>query len=171
MKYRDLNHDEIIAVTTLNCCANAIAANLPKLERRLKNGGNGRSIGLTKGAAKAVGNVVGTVLQEAPDEDQRQMIINRMSRLQLQFGVVRKHPENLIIMEVDDARTLLAPVLEKCDLECPCISYDENGNQVGNVAMVKACETRKALKRIGLKEVGLSIECPYQMLLGRERKG
>lgn len=170
MKYRDLNHEEIVAITTLNCCANAIADKLPKVERRLKSIGNGRWIGLVKGASKAVENVVSNIIQEAPDEDQRQMIINRMSRLQLQFGVVRKHPESLVIMSTDDARILIAPVLEKCDLECPCITYDEEGNRIGNAAMVKGCEIRKALKRIGLKEVGLSMDCPYQMLLGKGRK-
>lgn len=167
MKYRKLNNDEIIAVTTLNCCANAIRENLPRLERRLKAGGKGRCIGLLNGAAKTVANVVQFAIEESPDPDQRQMIINRMSRLKLQFGHVRKHPEELVIMTKHDAEILLAPVLEKCDLECPCITYDDDGNRIGNPAMVKSCETRKALKRIGLSELGLSMDCPYQMLTGK----
>ena len=167
MKYRQLNSDEIIAVTTLNCCANAILDNLPKVERRLKNIGNGRMVGLMKGASKSVANAVQSIIEENPDLDQQHMIITRMSRLQLQFGHVRKHPEDLVIMTKHDAEILLAPVLEKCDIECPCITYDENGNRIGNAAMVKSCETRKALKRIGLSEVGLSMDCPYQMIMGK----
>lgn len=167
MKYRQLNHEEIVAVTTLNCCANAILENLPKLERRLKNNGNGRLVGLTKGAAKTVANVVQRTIEENPDLDQQQMIITRMSRLKLQFGNVRKHPEDLVIMTQHDADILLAPVMEKCDLDCPCITYDADGNRIGNAAMVKGCEIRKALKRIGLSETGLSMDCPYQMLTGK----
>ena len=168
MKYRQLNNDEIIATTTLNCCANAVEANLPKLERRLRENGKGRYIGLCKGAIKIILKIVLAVIQESPDPDQRHMITTRMSRLQLQFGHVRKHPESLVIMDKHDAEILLAPVLEKCDIDCPCITYDADGNRVGNVAMVKGCETRKALKRVGLSEVGISAECPYQMIL---RKG
>ena len=168
MKYRQLNNDEIVAVTTLNCCANAILDNLPKLERRLKNSGNGRMIGLLKGAAKSVANVVQRTIEENPDTDVQHMIITRMSRLKLQFGHVRKHPEELVIMTKADAETLLAPVLDRCDLECPCILEDEDGDRIVSTAMVKACETRKALKRIGLSEVGLSMDCPYQMIKGGE---
>ena len=166
MKYRQLNSDEIVAVTTLNCCANAILDNLPKLERRLKNSGNGRMIGLLKGAAKCVANVVQHTIEENPDKDVQHMIITRMSRLKLQFGHVRKHHEELVIMTKADAETLLAPVLDRCDLECPCISEDDDGDRIVNTAMVKACETRKALRRIGLAEIGLSMDCPYQLIKG-----
>lgn len=164
MKYRELNNEEVAATTTFNCCANAILDNLPKVERRLKASGNSKWIGLTKGAAKVIARVVQLLIEESPDLDQRHMILTRMSRLQLQFGHVRKHPEELVIMTQHDAEILLAPVLEKCDLDCPCITYDGDGNRIGNAAMVKGCEVRKALKRIGLSEVGLSMDCPYQML-------
>ena len=167
MKYRQLNHDEVVATTTLNCCANAVLDNVAKVERRLKNCGNGRMIGLLKGASKNIANVVETLIKESPDLDQQQMIITRMSRLKLQFGVVRKHPEELVIMSQHDAEILLAPLFEKCDLDCPCIYYDEEGNKIGNAAMVKGCEIRKALKRIGISEYGLSADCPYQMLTGK----
>lgn len=33
MPYRELSTDEIIGVTTLNCCANAISDNLTKLHK------------------------------------------------------------------------------------------------------------------------------------------
>lgn len=170
MKYRELNHEEVVATTTFNCCANAILDNLPNVERRLKANGNGRWIGLIKGASKVIAKVVQLLIEESPDPDQQQMILRRMSRLKLQFGTVRKHPEELVIMTQNDAEILLAPVLEKCDLECPCITYDDDGNRIGNAAMVKSCETRKALKRIGLSEVGLSMDCPYQMLTGKSDK-
>lgn len=168
MKYRQLNNEEIIAVTTLNCCANAVLDNLPKVEHRLKFNSKGRMIGMLKGASKIIAKAVQCLIEENNDPDQQQMIINRMSRLKLQFGHVRKHPEELVIMTKHDAEILLAPVLEKCDLECPCITYDEEGNRIGNNAMVKGCETRKALKRIGLSEVGLNMDCPYQMMTGKE---
>ena len=167
MKYRELNHEEVVATTTFNCCANAILDNLPKVERRLKASGNGRKIGQLKGASKVIANVVQALIEESPDPDQQQMILTRMSRLKLQFGMVRKHPEELVIMTQHDAEILLAPVLEKCDLDCPCITYDADGNRIGNASMVKGCEIRKALKRIGLSETGLSMDCPYQMLTGK----
>lgn len=166
---RELRSDEVIALTTLNCCANAILDNLPQLEKRLKGAGKGRLFGMAKGASKALAKLVQAVIEESGDPDQQTMIIRRMRGLHLQFGYVRKHPDDLVMMSRDDAETLLAPVLEKCDLECPCITYDEDGNRVGNVAMVKACETRKALKRIGLSENGIGMDCPYQMLMGRDK--
>lgn len=165
-KYRKPSNDEVVAVTTLNCCANAVLDNLPKIERRIKSSGNGRYIGLLKAASKIIANVVKLIIEEDPDPDSRAMIITRMSRLKLQFGHVRKHPEELVIMTIGDAQTLLAPVLDRCDLECPCISDDEDGCRTVNTAMVKACETRKALKRIGLAEVGLSMDCPYRLIAG-----
>lgn len=166
MSYRKLSSEEVIALTTINCCVNAFFDKVPHLERRLKRSGMGRLLGLAKGAAKVISKVVQVVIEEAPDEDQRAMILTRMSRLQLQFGVVRKHPENLIIMTQEDAETLIAPVLEKCDLECPCISEDDEGNRFVNAAMVKGCEIRKALVRSGVSENGLGSECPYQFVKG-----
>ena len=170
MKCRPLSSDEIVAVTTLNCCANAILDNLEKLRRRLKSCGLGYMIGLLIGAARIIARVVQSVIEESPDADQRQMVLIRMSRLQLQFGHVRKHPEDLVIMTKADAETLFAPVLDRCDLECPCITLDADGNSVCDKAAVKACETRKALKRAGLSEVGLSMDCPYQMMAGGNRE-
>lgn len=167
MKNRDLSSDEIIAITTLNCCANAIRDMLPKLQRRLKATGNARRIGLAKGAAESIARVVKCMIEASPDEDQQQMVINRMSRLHLQFGHVRKHPEELVIMSAADADTLLSPVLEKCDLDCPCVLLDETGETVIDRSYVKGCEIRKALKRVGVSEVGLSKECPYQFVLER----
>lgn len=166
MTYRKLSGEEVVALTTINCCVNAFYDKLPQLERRLKNQGKGRLIGLAKGAAKIIGKVVEAVIEEAPDEDQKAMILTRMSRLHLQFGAVRKHPEELIIMTQADAQTLIAPVLEKCDLECPCISEDDDGNRYVNSAMVKGCEIRKALVRSGVSENGLGAECPYQFVKG-----
>lgn len=166
--YRQLNNEEIVAVTTLNCCANAVLDNLPKVEPRLKYNGKGRMIGMLKGASKIIANAVQSLIEENNDRDQQAMIITRMSRLKLQFGHVRKHPEELVIMSKADAETLLAPVLDRCDLECPCISENDDGDRIVNAAMVKACETRKALKRIGLAEVGLSMDCPYQMMMCKE---
>lgn len=169
MNKRQLSDEEIIALQTMNCCANAIIDKLPKVERRLKANGKGRLIGMLKGAAKIIANAVQCLVETDNDLDHQAMILLRMSRLKLQFGFVRKHPEDLIVMTCEDAQTLLAPALEKCDLECPCITIDENGNQICNKAMVKACETRKALKRIGMRETGLSMDCPYQMMTGNEK--
>ena len=114
-----------------------------------------------------VAEVVEHLLTESEDEDEQALIIKKMSRLQLQFGYVRKHPETLVMMNADDAQTLLAPVLEKCDLECPCIEYEENGDRKMVQRLVKGCETRKALKRLVLAELGLSMECPYRMMVGK----
>lgn len=165
MKYRDFSGEEVAALQTLHCCANAIGDNLPKLKRRMKSAGLGRMFGLLSGAAAVVTKCVWALLMSCPDEDKRFSIQTRMSRLHLQFGHVRKHPEDLVMMTTKDAETLLAPVLEKCDLECPCSLEACGGNQKLHEALVKSCETRKALKRIGVSEVGLSMECPYQMMV------
>lgn len=165
MKYRELSTEEIIALTTMDCCSKALADNLPKVERRLKATGRGRWIGLIKASSAAIANLVTFLIAESPDPDQQIMIRNRMSRLKLQFGHVRKSPEDLIIMSVEDAQTLLAPCLDKCDIDCPCSLEACNGNVKLHTALVKSCETRKALKRIGVSEVGLSMECPYQMMV------
>lgn len=164
MHNRQLNNDEVIALQTYNCCSQAILDNLSKLERRLKAYHLGWMIGLLKGAAKILHNVVLRILMTEEDPDLRQRIIIRMSKLQLQFGHTRKHPEPLVILTIKDAQTLLGPVLEKCDLECPCITYDDAGNKICDPTMVKGCEIRKALRRAGLAEVGISADCPYQMI-------
>jgi hypothetical protein len=165
MKYRELSTEEIIAITTLNCCANAISDNLPKLARRFKAIGKGNLIGLLMGASAAAAKAVDLLITESPDPDRQIMIRNRMGSLQLQFGYTRKHPDDLVIMSKEDAQILLSPCLDKCDLECPCSLEACNGNMKMHTALVKACETRKALKRIGVSEVGLSMECPYQMMV------
>lgn len=165
MLYRELSTDEIVAVTTLNCCANAILDNLPKLNRRL----NDKQKNAMKEAQSLIGAIVRDVIEESPDPDQQAMILTRMGRLKLQFGVVRKHPEDLVVMTADDAQTLLAPVLDRCDLDCPCVSIDDDVDKLISRELVRRCETRKALKRIGLAEVGLSMECPYQMMGGKAK--
>lgn len=164
MYRKQLSNDEIIALQTYDCCSKAVIDNLPKLERRLKANHMGRLIGLLKGTSKLLHMVVVRLIMTEEDPDMRQRIINRMAKLQLQFGHTRKHPEPLVILSVNDAQTLLAPVLEKCDLECPCVIYDDEGNKMCDHAMVKSCEIRKALKRAGMAEVGLSMDCPYQMI-------
>lgn len=166
MNTRQLNTDEVIAVTTWNCSANAILDNLPNVERRFRENGQADMIEQIKGAVKIIAGAVQHLIEYGNDPDQQIMIQNRMSRLKLQYGYVRKHPESLVIMTRDDAETLLAPVLEKCDLECPCVELDKDGHTICIPAMVKACETRKALKRTGISEAGLSMDCPYQFITG-----
>ena len=39
-----------------------------------------------------------------------------------------------------------------------------------NAAMVKGCEIRKALKRIGVSESGLSMDCPYQLMTSETKR-
>lgn len=119
-------------------------------------------------AARLIAEVVEGVITESGDEDQQKMILTRMSRLKLQFGAVRRQPETLVIMTADDAQTLLSPVLDRCDLECPM--DDETLTDAQRRECIKRCETRKALKRIGLSEVGLSMDCPYQMMPGGKDK-
>lgn len=168
MHTREMSHEEIIGTTTLNVCVNAIRDSADKLARRLTEEQK-RTI---EQSAHNLADVVKQLIEGEGDEDQREMILRRMSRLKLQFGVVRKHPEDLVIMTMEDAQTLLAPVLERCDLDCPCVECTPDGERSVRRAMVKGCETRKALKRLGLAEVGLSMECPYQYIVaGKGRAG
>ena len=161
MHDREMSHEEIIGTTTLNVCVNAIRDNVKKLSRRLTDD---QKRAVEKSAAQ-VAEVVKQLIEGDGDEDQREMILRRMSRLKLQFGMVRKHPEDLVVMTMEDAQTLLAPVLDRCDLDCPCVECTSDGERTVRRAMVKGCETRKALKRLGLAEVGLSMDCPYQYIV------
>jgi hypothetical protein len=166
--YRALSTPEVKGVTTLNCCANAVRDCMPDFGRRFSRPGHDGWMDKLDTAARLIAEVVEGVVTESGDEDQQKMILTRMSRLKLQFGAVRKQPETLVIMTVDDAQTLLAPVLDRCDLECPM--DDETLTDAQRRECIKRCETRKALKRIGLSEVGLSMDCPYQMMPGGKDK-
>lgn len=165
--YRKLSSDEIINTTTANCCANALRDCAQKLARRLK--GSGLENNLAQ-AADLVAAVVEFIIEGAPDPDQRTMILRRMGSLQLQFGHTRKHPEDVVIMSMPDAQTLLAPLFDHCDMECPFDAIAEDGSRVCDRAAVKACEVRKALVRIGVSENGLGGECKYQFLMGKKEE-
>ena len=164
--YKQLSDEEVIGITTINCCANAVEDCAEKLKRRV----NPQRLRDLEEAVVAMKGLVKDVLDGAPDEDQREMILRRMSRLKLQFGAVRKHPEELVMLSMEDAQTLLAPVLDRCDLDCPCVSVDEDGDKTVSTLLVKQCETRKALKRAGVAELGLGMACPYQFLTGGKKK-
>lgn len=160
--YRKLSTEEIAPLTTANCCANALRDSAPKLARRLK--GSGLENNLAQ-AADLVAAVVQYIIEGAPDPDQRTMILRRMGSLKLQFGHTRKHPEDLVMMGMGDAQTLLAPLFDRCDIDCPYDALSESGVTC-NQAAIKACEARKALVRIGVAETGLGGGCKYQFLLG-----
>lgn len=164
--YKQLSDEEVIGITTINCCANAVEDCAKKIARRL---GEKQKQAISN-AVQVMKETVKAVLDAAPDEDQREMILRRMSRLQLQFGAVRKHPEEMVMLSMEDAQTLLAPVLDRCDLDCPCVSIDDDGDKAVSTLLVKQCETRKALKRAGVAELGLGMECPYQFLTGGKKK-
>ena len=161
--YRKLSTEEVKSLTTDNCCANALMDTAPKLARRLR--GSGLEENLTK-AADLVAAVVEYIIEGAPDPDQRTMILRRMAGLKLQFGHTRKHPEDIVIMDMHDAQMLLAPLFDRCDLECPFEATDADGNRIADRAAVKGCEIRKALIRLGVAETGLGGDCRFQYLMG-----
>ena len=165
--YKRLNTEEVAAVKTLIVAAAAVEDKLPLIARRLKGMGKGSQVWLLKGAQKQLMNATWAVVRESPDVDQQEYIMRRVDRLQLQFGAVRKHPEDMVILSTADAQTLFAPVLEKCDLDCPCVKLDKNGEEVPDIVAIKQCETRKALVRAGVSQIGLGT-CPYSMLIGRK---
>lgn len=165
--YKRLNTEEVAAVKTAIVAAAALEDKLPLIARRLKGMGKGSQVGLLKGAQKQMMNAAWAVIRESPDVDQQEYIMRRVERLQLQFGAVRKSPEDMVIISTADAQTLFAPVLEKCDLDCPCVKLDKNGEEVPDIVAIKQCETRKALVRAGVSQVGLGT-CPYSMLIGRK---
>lgn len=161
--YRKLSSDEVVALTTINCCSNALRDNAGKLSRRLRGGELENSLAH---AADVVAGAVENLVEGAPDPDQRTMILRRMAGLKLQFGHVRKHPDDIVIMDMHDAQLLLAPLFDRCDLECPFEAVDADGNRIADRAAVKGCEIRKALIRLGVAETGLGGECKYQFLMG-----
>ena len=156
--------DEIKVMTTINCCANAVIDSIPRFGKLAKRDGFDYSGKLAE-ASRLLSEIVQHLMEIAPDEDQREMIWRRMRGLKLQFGHVAKHPDNLVWLDVNDANTLLAPLLDNCDIACPCT--DDSLTDEQKRACVKQCETRKALRRLGVQEDGLSSECPYQWMIGR----
>lgn len=162
--YKRLNTEEVSAVKTAIVAAVALQDKMPYLTRRLKGMGKGRVAGLLKGAQKVMIDSAWDIINESPDEDQRECIKRRVDRLQLQFGSVRKSPEELVYLSAGDAQTLFAPVLEKCDLECPCVKMNKDGEEEPDIVAVKQCETRKALVRAGVSQLGMGT-CPYQFMV------
>lgn len=162
--YRPLNTDEIKALQTINVAAVASKDNIGLLYRRIDKDYAAK----LQAACDTLREAVEAIIDQSPDEDQRIAIKRRMDHLKLQFGFVRQRPETYLVLSEEDAQTLIAPCLEKCDLECPCIEYGDGGDRTVNKALVKGCETRKALRRLSVSPIGLGSECPYQMLLGRK---
>ena len=160
---RPFSSEELLAISTINCCANAVRDNIDRLWRRTD--GNGLKDRLTAVSA-TLGEIVQTLVDMGGDDDQKAGIVRRMLRMKVTLGYVHHPLEEVVMLSVGDANTLLAPVLDRCDIECPCVTVDDaTGERTVNRAAVKGCETRKALKRAGVAEVGLSMECPYSMMV------
>lgn len=159
MKYRRLNQKEIIAAGTLNCTANAVKANIPALSNRLTDEDEKE----VQDALDVLSGMVGKIIGQTPDEDERAHLERRITSLQVSLGYVKKPFNMKVMLSEEDANVLLWPVLERCNLDCPCISLDEDGDTVAKVGAVKGCVTRKALVRAGVRGTGKSSLCPYYL--------
>lgn len=166
--YRKLSTEELRALTTINCCTNALRDMKQYIQKLCRRNGREELLQQLETAAHLAGGVAKELIESAPDEDQKVMIIRRMRGLKLQVGYVRQHPDDMVTMDMKDANLLLAPLFDRCDLECPCL--DEAYDYKTQVQLVKMCEVRKALVRLGVSETGLGGMCKYQMLIGGEEK-
>ena len=162
--YRKLSAEELRALTTINCCTNALRDMKKYIQKMCRRNGREDLLQQLETAAHLSGGVAKELIESAPDEDQKVMIIRRMRGLKLQFGYVRKHPPDIVTMDMKDANLLLAPLFDRYDLECPCL--DDAYDYKTQVQLVKMCEVRKALVRLGVSENGLGGMCKYQMMIG-----
>lgn len=163
-EYRKLSSEELRALTTINCCTNALRDMQQYIRKMCKRNGREDLLEDLEKAAHLSGGVARAMIEAAPDEDQRIMIIRRMQGLHMQLGYTRKHPPEVVTMDMRDANLLLAPLFDRCELECPC--QDDAYDYKTQMQLVKMCEVRKALVRLGVAEDGLGGKCQYQYLIG-----
>ena len=159
MQYRRLNQAEVIAAGVLNCSANALEVNIPALSRRLTED----ETKALEGARKTISEIVCKLIHKTPDEDERERLERRILSLKATLSYVHLPMEEKVILSMKDASTLIWPCLERCNLDCPCVTEDEDGDLIGKTAAIKGCETRRTLVRAGVKGTGRSDLCPYYL--------
>lgn len=157
----ELSTQEVIGAVLMNTAANAVEDAANRLRRLLTPSQREQA----ETAAHMTDELAQAMMNASDDEDQREAIRRRMSVLRVNVGYVDKKPPGMLLLSESDLSTLIGHALNFCDLECPCVTVDdETGERSVNRAAVKGCELRKLFRRIGVSEGGASAECPYSMI-------
>lgn len=157
----ELSTQEVIGAVLLNTAANAVEDAANRLRRVFTPSQREQA----ERAAQMTDALAQAAMNTSDDEDQREAIRRRMSVLRVNVGYVDKKPPGMLLLSESDLSTLIGHALNFCDLECPCVTVDdETGERSVNRAAVKGCELRKLFRRIGVSEGGASAECPYSMI-------
>lgn len=117
-----------------------------------------------KQTAKGLKQLFGAIVSRCGDEDRQTMVRNRAASLNVKVGYADTPQQGKYLIDQDDLNFLVDHMLNYCDMECPCVLYNENGERSIIKQAVKGCAVRKLYKRIGVAE-GASPECPYSMYL------
>lgn len=117
-----------------------------------------------KHTAKWLKQLFNGIVSRCGDEDRQTMVRNRAASLNVKVGYADTPQQGKYLIDQDDLNFLVDHMLNYCDMECPCVVYDESGERSIIKQAVKGCAVRKLYKRIGVAE-GASPECPYSMYL------
>lgn len=161
MTKRRLNSDDIIALASVNCCGNALANNLAGFERMT----DGEGMEKLHQALENVQDVVRDVIAAEEDPDRATGIRRRLAGMVVSIGHVHKAPDEMYLVSANDLDMLVAAMLEKCEIDCPCVTWGEDGSRTVDTVAVKRCETAKMFKRLLLREKGMGAECRFLGLL------
>lgn len=108
------------------------------------------------------------IIDRCGDPDRQEMARNRAASLRVRVGYTDRPQEGKYLVNRDDLSFLVDHMLNWCDLECPCVTMDEDtGERAVIPQAVKGCEVRKLYRRLGVAE-GLSPECPYSMYIAKK---
>lgn len=125
------------------------------------DGGEAKTL---KQTAEGLKTLFNAIVSRCGDEDRQTMVRNRAASLNVKVGYADTPQQGKYLIDQDDLNFLIDHMLNYCDMECPCVLYDENGEGSIIKQAVKGCAVRKLYKRIGVAE-GASPECPYSMYL------
>ncbi len=94
----------------------------------------------------------------------------RMDCLKIHVGQADILPKEYIVLDIGDAQTLCGAALDKCDMDCPCVTVDEEtGERTVIREAVRVCEMAKVFKRLMIRGNQSFAECQYSMLTDGKR--
>lgn len=155
------NQREAMGVALISAGNCALSDGIENLKGRLEE------IGCYDAATQALEllrKTCDTVFDTCKDEDYRIGLERKIGTYHIGLKHVKPECKELHVVGESDMQTLIGHSLNFCDLECPCVSMEEDGARTIDKRLVKACEMRKMYKRLMLTE-GVSAECPYSMLI------
>lgn len=158
-----LNSDELIKTVMLKVAAGALLDCSKNLKRVLSE----KACADLEQMGEAAIQMHVDCLNACEDEDQAEFARRRANKMKIGVGYVKPAVNTTIDLDLKEASNLCGLVLSYfCELECPCVTMDDDGGRTVNRAAVKGCELRKLFRRIGLAQPDVACgECPYSMYL------